>query len=51
VPQDESCFALYRAVSEQQVLAAGRLAGLMFDRVVSAVWHPVTSADRPPGGR
>lgn len=36
VPQDETCFAIYQAESEQQVTAAGRLAGLTFDRVAAA---------------
>lgn len=57
VPQDESCFALYLAFSEQQVVTAGRLAGLVFDRVVSAVCAPMTPsgqdrpAERRPGAR
>ncbi len=37
VPQDESCFAVYRAGSVQEVTAAGGLAGLVFDRIVAAV--------------
>lgn len=36
VPQDESCFALYQAGSAQDVTAAGHLAGLVFDRIVTA---------------
>jgi hypothetical protein len=37
VPQDESCFAIYRAGSADAVTVAGTLAGLVFDRVVAAV--------------
>lgn len=45
VPQDESCFALYRADSELQVTAVGWQAGLTFDRVVPALSLP---AGGPP---
>jgi hypothetical protein len=37
VPADESCFALYQAATAQAVLAAGALAGLVFDRVAEAI--------------
>jgi hypothetical protein len=37
VPQDESCYALYRAAAAAEVTAAGSLAGLAFDRVTAAV--------------
>jgi hypothetical protein len=37
VPQDESCYALYRAGGAAEVTAAGSLAGLAFDRVTAAV--------------
>jgi hypothetical protein len=40
VPQDENCFALYVADSVQAVTIAGRLADLMFDRVVAALTAP-----------
>ena len=40
VPQDESCFALYRAGSAEEVTAAGALAGLDYDRVVAALAAP-----------
>ena len=40
VPQDESCFAIFRARSAHEVAAAGRLAGLVFDRIVPAVSIP-----------
>jgi hypothetical protein len=40
VPQDESCFALYRAESAGQVEAAGTLAGLVFDRIVPVLCEP-----------
>jgi hypothetical protein len=40
VPQDESCFALYQAESEQDVAAAGARAGLVFDRIVAAFSLP-----------
>ncbi len=36
VPQDENCFAVYRAGSVAAVGVAGSLAGLQFDRVVPA---------------
>lgn len=36
VPQDETCFALYRAGSPPEVTAAGTLAGFAFDRVAGA---------------
>jgi hypothetical protein len=36
VPSDETCFALYRAQSAAAVCAAGRAAGLEFDRVTRA---------------
>ena len=37
VLEDENCFAVYEAASAGDVLAAGRRAGLVFDRVVAAV--------------
>lgn len=40
VPQDESCFAIYRAGSARDVTTAGRQAGLVFDRIVAAVSVP-----------
>jgi hypothetical protein len=40
VPQDETCFALYRACSAGDVSAAGQQAGLAFDRIVAAVSIP-----------
>jgi hypothetical protein len=40
VPQDESCFALYTADTAEAVAAAGRLAGIAFDRVVAAATAP-----------
>jgi hypothetical protein len=40
VPQDENCFAVYRAGSAADVALAGGLAGLDFDRVVSALSMP-----------
>ena len=58
VPQDETCFAIYRAQSPQQVTAAGHLAGLVFDRVVRALCMcaslgdtagPATSGSRERG--
>lgn len=40
VPQDENCFAVYRADSAADVALAGGLAGLDFDRVVPALSAP-----------
>ena len=40
IPTDESCFAVYSAGSDQDVTAAGNLAGLVFDRIVTAVCDP-----------
>ena len=40
VPQDENCFAIYHAGSARDVTAAGRQAGLTFDRIVAAVSVP-----------
>lgn len=40
VPCDESCFALYVAGSTAEVMAAGALAGLVFDRVGEADTAP-----------
>jgi len=37
LPQDESCFVLYRAHRAADVTAAGSLAGLAFDRVSDAM--------------
>jgi hypothetical protein len=37
VPQDESCFAGYDAASAEAVAAAGALAGIVFDRIVTAI--------------
>jgi hypothetical protein len=37
VPSDECCYSLYGADSAAQVIAAGALAGLEFDRVSPAV--------------
>jgi hypothetical protein len=37
VPADESCFVLYEAESTADVTAAGRRAGLTFDRVAAAL--------------
>jgi len=37
LPQDESCFLVYRARSAGDVRTAGSLAGLAFDRVTGAV--------------
>jgi hypothetical protein len=37
VPQDESCFAVYDASSAEAVAAAGALAGIVFDRIVTAI--------------
>lgn len=37
LPQDQSCFALYRAERAADVTAAGSLAGLAFDRVTDAM--------------
>jgi hypothetical protein len=36
VPVDESCFVLYQAESAADVIAAGKRAGLTFDRVAAA---------------
>jgi hypothetical protein len=40
VPRDESCFALHVAGSSEEVMAAGELAGLVFDRVGAADTAP-----------
>jgi hypothetical protein len=37
VPPDECCYALYGADSAEQVIAAGGLAGVEFDRVSAAM--------------
>jgi hypothetical protein len=42
LPRDESCFALYQARSASDVIAAGSLAGLVFDRVTDAIVSPGT---------
>jgi hypothetical protein len=42
LPRDESCFALYRARSASDVIAAGSLAGLVFDRITDAIVSPGT---------
>jgi hypothetical protein len=59
LPEDESCFALYRARSASDVTAAGSLAGLRFDRVTGAIvgrgpGHSLPATElrplpRPPG--
>jgi hypothetical protein len=40
LPSDETCLALYRAPSAAEVSAAGRAAGLEFDRVTPATAVP-----------
>jgi hypothetical protein len=40
VPEDENCFAVFRAGSAADVALAGGLAGLDFDRVVPALSAP-----------
>ena len=45
VPEDETCFYLYRAQSAEDVRIAATRAGLVFDRV-----REVVSDRTPPGG-
>jgi hypothetical protein len=47
VPDDETCFYLYRAESAQAVVSAGRRVGLRFDRVVEAASGSPASSHRP----
>jgi Protein of unknown function (DUF4242) len=46
VPEDESCFYLFRAASADAVLEAARRAGLRVDRLLEAVVIPDTGAAR-----
>ena len=43
LPQDESCFVLYRAHCAADVITAGALAGLAFDRITAAIVSRDTS--------
>ncbi len=40
VPQDETCYALYHAGSAHDAAAAGAQAGLVFDRIMTAISLP-----------
>lgn len=43
-PDDESCFAIYESATAEAVMAAGSLAGIVFDRVVEVCMNDASDA-------
>ncbi|HMC39004.1 MAG TPA: hypothetical protein VKI19_05025 [Acidimicrobiales bacterium] len=42
VPDDETCFYLFEAQSDETVIEAARRSGLLYERLVQAVTAPVS---------